>query len=262
VGAKLMEFMTVKDVVEGLKETQTVLVPMGVTEQHGYHLPLCTDTFVGYEKCKVAAERTGVFVTTPFHCGYSGGTLPGTINLSPQTVSLMVADTVESLAKQGFRTIIIVPGHGDGIFLQMLELGARMALWLRNLPPDALVAVAPITSDGSLGEEVPVDHLDCHAGFYETSVMMHLRGEWVRPDKPTDSPEFMQKLFAGKVGIFQEEKPVDDPAVVPRVSQREEFRVGVLGDPTKASAEWGERLFNAMVDELVTLVKRLHAGQR
>ena len=37
MGAKLMEWMTVKDMVEGLQETQTVLVPLGVTEQHGCH---------------------------------------------------------------------------------------------------------------------------------------------------------------------------------------------------------------------------------
>jgi len=260
--ARLMELMTVKEVAEGLRETQTVLVPMGVTEQHGYHLPLCTDTFVGYEKCKAAAERTGSFVTTPFHCGYSGGTLPGTINLSPQTVSLMAADTVESLAKQGFRTIVIVPGHGDTLFLQMLELGAKMVQWLRKLPADVAVAVAPITSDGGLGQKYPLDHLDCHAGFFETSVMMYLKPEWVRRQKPVDSPDFMRRLFAGETGIFVSEKLVDDPAVVPKVRQNEQMMIGVQGDPSKATAEWGERIFQAMVAELVELVGRLEAGRK
>ncbi|KPK86206.1 MAG: hypothetical protein AMJ81_01805 [Phycisphaerae bacterium SM23_33] len=260
--AKLMESMTVQDVMEALKETQTVLVPMGVTEQHGYHLPLCTDTLIGYETCKAAAEQTGAFVTPPYTCGYSGGTLPGTINLSPQTVSLMVADTVESLARQAFKTIILVPGHGDTIFLQMLELGAKMAQWLRNLPPDVMVAQATVFSQDGLGGTSPVGHLDCHAGFYETSLMMHLKPEWVRPDMPVDSPEFMRKLFAGQLGIFVGEKLVDDPAVVPRIRQHDDMKVGVQGDPTKASAEWGRKIFQGMVAVLVDLIRRLESGRK
>ena len=252
-----MEWMTVKDMVEGLQETQTVLVPLGVTEQHGCHLPLCTDTFVGYAKCKAAAEQTGSFVTPPYTCGYSGGTLPGTINLSPQTVSLMIADTVESLAKQGFRTIVLVPGHGDTTFLEMLRLGAKMAQWLRDIPAEALVAVAAIFGNDVLEEKTPVDHLDCHAGFFETSVMIYLKPECVRRDRPVDSPEFMEKLFLGQTGIFVAESLVDDPAVVPRIRQNEQMRIGVQGDPSKASAEWGEKIFRAVVARLVEVIRKL-----
>jgi creatinine amidohydrolase/Fe(II)-dependent formamide hydrolase-like protein len=174
----------------------------------------------------------------------------------------MAADTIESLAKQGFRTIVIVPGHGDTLFLQMLELGAKMVQWLRQLPADVVVAVAPITSDGGLGERYPLDHLDCHAGFFETSVMMYLKPEWVRPQKPVDDPGFMRRLFAGETGIFVSEKLVDDPAVVPRIRQNEQMLIGVQGDPSKATAEWGQRIFQAMVSELVELIGRLEAGRR
>lgn len=259
--ARLMESMTVKDVIDGLEHTRTVLVPLGVTEQHGYHLPLCTDTFVGYAKCKAAAEQAGWFVTPPYACGYSGGTLPGTINLSPQTVSLMVADTVESLAKQGFKTIVLVPGHGDRLFLQMLDLGAKMAQWLRHLPEDVLVALVAVFGSDGLDEQTPVQHLDCHAGFYETSVMMYLKPEWVRPEKPTDDPDFMQRMFRGEEGIFVEERLVTDPAVVPRVRWNDRARIGVIGDPGKASAEWGEKIFQTVVARIIEQVRRLEAGR-
>lgn len=258
---RLMESMTVKDVLDGLKQTRTVLVPLGVTEQHGYHLPLCTDTFVGYAKCKRAAEQTGWFVTPPYTCGYSGGTLPGTINLSPQTVSLMVADTVESLAKQGFKTIVLVPGHGDRLFLQMLELGAKMAQWLRNLPADVMVAHVVVFGENELDEAPPVDHLDCHAGFYETSLMLYLKPEWVRDERPTDDPRFMQSMFRGEAGIFVEDRLVDDEAVVPRVRWNDQARIGVIGDPTKATAQWGEKIFTGMVSKLVERVRKLEAGR-
>ncbi|OPX23116.1 MAG: hypothetical protein B1H04_04070 [Planctomycetales bacterium 4484_123] len=194
MSAKLMEFVTVNEVIDGLGETRTVLVPLGVTEQHGFHLPLCTDTFHAYELCKAASEQTGAFVTPPYHCGHSGGTLPGTINLSPQTVSLMTADTVESLARQGFKIIVLVPGHGGREFLRMVRLGASTVQSLRHWPEDVLVAIGALFCSEMFEEgQAPVDHLDCHSGFYETSVMLYLRPEWVRREKPTDCPDFMKR---------------------------------------------------------------------
>ena len=70
--AKLMENMTVKDVRSAFRDTRTILVPLGVVEQHGYHLPLSTDIHNAYEVCKRVSEKTGSVVAPPCSCSSLG----------------------------------------------------------------------------------------------------------------------------------------------------------------------------------------------
>ena len=81
--AYLWEFMTVKEMRAALKKTKTVILPVGVIEQHGYHLPLNTDVYNCYELARLASEKTGCLVAPPLTYTFSGGTLPGTININP-----------------------------------------------------------------------------------------------------------------------------------------------------------------------------------
>ena len=117
--ARLMEFMTVKDVEEGLRETQTVILPVGCVEQHGWHLPLSTDIHNAYEIAKRISAVTGCFVAPTMPYSYSGGSLPGTINIAPQTVSPSSMTSVvlwpnriqEYHRRAGSRRIGKHPGH-------------------------------------------------------------------------------------------------------------------------------------------------------
>ena len=110
--ARIMYNMTVREVREGLRETQTVLLPLGVVEQHGYHLLLSTDIHNAQEIAARASVETGCFVAPCVHYSFSGGTLPGTINITPQVFSLVVMDILRSLLAQGFRHVVILLGHG------------------------------------------------------------------------------------------------------------------------------------------------------
>ena len=100
----LMENMTVNEMRQALKKTKTVMVPLGVVEQHGYHLPLSTDIHNAYQIARRVSEKTGSLVAPPLSYSFSGGTLPGTINISPQTMSLVVNDICQSLVEQGFKS--------------------------------------------------------------------------------------------------------------------------------------------------------------
>lgn len=74
--ARIMWDMTVKEIREGLRETQTVIVPIGCVEQHGYHLPTSVDSYNAMELAARASALTGCFVAAPVHYSFSGGCCP------------------------------------------------------------------------------------------------------------------------------------------------------------------------------------------
>ena len=110
--ARIMAEMTVKEMRDGLKKCQTVILPIGCVEQHGYHLPLGTDIHNAVEISRRVSARTGCLVAPAVHYSFSGGMLPGTINVSPATVTSLLGDIATSLHVQGFRTIGFLLGHG------------------------------------------------------------------------------------------------------------------------------------------------------
>jgi len=112
VKARPMEAMTVEEVRDGLKETRTVILPVGCVEQHGYHLPLSVDIHNAVEIALRASAQTGCFVAPALSYSFSGGMLPGTINISPQAFSLVLMEICHSLIGQGFGDVAILLGHG------------------------------------------------------------------------------------------------------------------------------------------------------
>ena len=79
--ARLMAEMTVAEMLHALEETSTVLLPSGGTEQHGYHLPLSTDTIFAEEVAAEVSRRTGCLVMPALNYSFSGGLLAGTVIL-------------------------------------------------------------------------------------------------------------------------------------------------------------------------------------
>lgn len=99
-----------------IKENCVVLVPLGATEEHGHHLPLNVDTKIVLNICRNAAERTKMDVLLPpipfgFESHHMG--FPGTIDI-PSSILIEFGRAVTgSLAKHGFRHILLVNGHGS-----------------------------------------------------------------------------------------------------------------------------------------------------
>ena len=106
----IMENMTVKDMEEALSSTRTAVIPVGVVEQHGFHLPLSTDIHNVQEVAKRAAPQMNAVIAPTIPYCYSGGELLGTVNVSPQVFSLYVMDICSEFFHMGFRNIVIFLG--------------------------------------------------------------------------------------------------------------------------------------------------------
>ena len=124
----VMENMTVKLVREYLRRKKSIIVPLGVIEQHGYHLPLKTDALLAGQIAKRIGQRADVLVSPVICTSFSGGGLPGTINISPAVMSLVVSDTLLSLAAQGFRNFYIWLSHGGSENARALDNALKLLL--------------------------------------------------------------------------------------------------------------------------------------
>jgi len=190
----LMEHMTVEDVRRALQRTKTVLVPLGVTEQHGYHLPLSTDVHNAYQIARRVSARTGAVVAPPLWYSYSGGSLPGTINVAPQVMALMVSEIIQSLLQQGFRNVLLILGHAGSENLQALK--DLTSLFLARHPEltNVVVALGPVWEFSATFKKAFEEH-DYHAGYIETSLMLYWAPEQVRTERIVqDQPEVAESL--------------------------------------------------------------------
>lgn len=244
-----MAEMTVEDVLRALAETCTVLLPSGGTEQHGYHLPLSTDTIFAEEVACEVSRRTGCLVAPSLPYSFSGGLLAGTTDISPDTTLRLVLDLGRSLAEQGLRNLLLVTGHCGREHLEVLEeAGYR----LRELAPGLTVALCPLPSFSPTWRAFAERESD-HAGKGETSLMLYLRPHLVRPERPRDTDR--TKCLPPRVWVREEY--VLGPRPAPR-RRPAPYRYGVQGtDPNEAAAELGKQLFEEMVAGLAGLVERL-----
>ena len=268
---RLMENMTVKDVIEAQKETKTVLLPIGGTEQHGWHLPLSTDAIIAYFLAKEASNITGCLVAPVLKYSHSYGTLPGTTNISPDTLRRMVTEICESLIGQGFENVILVLGHGEPSTIHAVEdavssLGkkkeGKVILYGEDSPP-------PPEEKKEVTEEEP----DGHAGTGETSAVMYVRPDLVKEEKPFDPKErwwINTVIGIHQAGVWWKGDRMKKLSHVPweevmmRIKEAEKkffpVKYGIFGDPTKATKQKGRIYLEQKVKALADFIRKVDSG--
>ncbi|MBE9531400.1 MAG: creatininase family protein [Proteobacteria bacterium] len=229
--------MTMKDFKDGLKETQTLIVPYGTIEAHGTHLPLSTDTIAMVRVCEEAAKQIPVFVAPPIHYGVctSSGQHPGSLGITPETLRRITIDIVRDGAKKGLKNFILISGHGGGIHtFAMKEAGEILKAENKD------IEVAALTIYEILGKEAELiaeSEGDSHAGELETSLMLHLTPGLVKGRSPKERPQFKRPFIA--------------------TDKIKYWPGAVNGDPSLATIEKGGRFFNVMIEKTVGLVREI-----
>jgi creatinine amidohydrolase len=120
-----------KEVQNYIRENDTVIVPIGSTEQHGGGCPVLTDTIIAEFLALELGSANNVWVSPVIPVGDSLSHLgfPGTISLKPTTLIFVIKDYITSLYKGGFRRFLVVNGHSDnyGVILAAFsELGEEL----------------------------------------------------------------------------------------------------------------------------------------
>jgi creatinine amidohydrolase len=258
-----MEKMTVKMVRDYLTRKKSIIIPVGVIEQHGYHLPLNTDALIAQKLSLLIGEKTEILVAPVMYQSFSGGDCPGTINISPATMSLVMGDMLISLVSQGFKNFYIVLCHGGSENDRALDNALKLLLRTNPAFKEVMIALMPawkfdLEKNGYLKG---FSEGDWHAGWLETSLVIALAPELVRMDElALDSDEMMKLMVEHPDNYQHAEKIIDDELVVPRMSQRKEIKVGVMGyHPEKATREIGRKAIDCMVKFAAGKINHLEA---
>ena len=214
------------------------ILPIGATEQHGPHMGCGMDAVIADELCKAVSKRTGVpmLPTMPYGCSLGHSQRwPGTIGVQPITLIELIKQIGDWAYHSGVRRFFIVNTHVTN------AAPLRCALeMLRAEHDDLMVAVI---NSATLSERVRRFHFadadDWHANDAETSLMLAVAPEMVRPDllKQADDPDRTEgHVFAHPVN---------------RTSLN-----GVTGTPSLATADKGREGFEWMVQDLSELITK------
>lgn len=162
-----------------------IVIPFGAIEQHERHLPLDTDALLGDHLGPLLAQRLDALCAPTVRVGCSEQHMgrAGTLSIRPETLRHIVHDIVDSLARHGFRTIVLLPTHA-GNATPLADAARTAELW-------SGVRVATIADMGALAsalqgttEQHLSDAAIVHAGEIETSLVLALDPGAVRDAGP------------------------------------------------------------------------------
>lgn len=230
------------------RERSLLVLPIASVEQHGGHLPVFTDSLLNEGLVEGAVDRlppdAAVWVLPPVyygksteHCDFSG-----TLSLSTETLLAVLRDLLAGLSGDGWRKLLIVNSHGGNP--EILALAARDAR--AGLGLNVYVVN---TGDLYAHEAFPERELNygIHGGALETSVMLALKPEWVRPDQ--FRAEYPVKV---EQSHFKLGGAVTFGWLTSDISES-----GVIGDPALASADIGREICERVCTRLADMMLEL-----
>jgi len=210
------------------------LLPLGATEPHGPHAPLATDTMISVGICNRAAERLEgemqvlVLPAVPYGVTRYGSAFPGAVSIGEETLRSLVTEIADTA-----RPLVLVNSHFEPEQVETLR-STRFPLLDLTRRKNA----ERLTDEFRSGS--------CHAGRYETSLVLAEQAELVHVDR----------MFA------LDEWHVDMPAAI-RAGQTDFAAMGMdqayCGSPAEASAEEGRQTFETLTEMLVDLIREVGA---
>ncbi|MBI3268085.1 MAG: creatininase family protein [Planctomycetes bacterium] len=232
--------------VRALDLARTVLLlPVGATEAHGPHLPLATDVLIGEAMAHAAAERLAarghpalVLPALAYSVARFAAGFPGTLSIRPETATALVVDVARALADQGVRRLGLANAHLDPGHL------ASLAAAVEAIRAEGRIAVAfpDLTrKPWSLRLTEEFRSGACHAGRFESSIVLAARPELVREGLRTALPPNPASLSRA----IRDGKSTFEEAGGPRA---------YFGDPAAAGADEGRatiETLGAILEEAV-----------
>ncbi len=234
-----LDELTTKEVEKAAAKGTVIIFPVGSVEEHGSHLPLCTDSLQPEYVALEVAKKTGCLVAPAFRYGIcnAGRNFPGTLTIQFNTLYNFALDVLSELVRHGFNKIIVMSGHAGNSHMVALRMAAQKVV-IDNAQKNKIRIM--VLSDYDFAYELKDKYTqanDGHAGTIETSRIMAIKPELVKtPEKPT--PTNMPRF-----------EVVADP--------EKYFPSGVIGDPTAASASKGQKINQYIIEQVERLVKEL-----
>ena len=236
----IMENMTWKDIEEYLQKNKTILIPTGVYEEHGHHLPVNTDNVIGYELAKKAGENLNLLVAplVPFGIARKTREFPGSIMLNFETLKHLIEDILTVYIENGFKKLILFSFHGSSNHLMALN-EAAYTVKKEKKDPDLHIYILSSHDLGADSRLLKIlKTMPIHSGELETSIMLYLAENHVKMDKAVkEEPKFPE------FELFLTGKPW--------------MEIGVMGDATKGDKEKGKEIMEIFIEKLTEKLQKI-----
>ena len=239
------------EVATYLKTGETVIVPVGATEQHGPHDPLGTDTFIANEVSLRLARRINALVAPVISYGVSSEHrgFKGVAYITAATLAMVVQDICRSLAEVGFRRIILLNGHGSNS-----PALAPTARELRNDLPIGTMVI-PFTYTDGMKPDQSAHYIGPEVGFHanigETSAVLAIDDTLVDMEKAVAYyPKFPIPDWVAAWGVFWN----SSPDLIIRLTP-----TGTWGDPSGSTPQLGTQFLQEIEDSCVQLLNDVEA---
>ena len=249
---RFLAYLTAEDVRALPKEQAAVVLVVGAIEQHGPHLPIVTDLALGVSILALAAERLDpsvqLWILPPLAYGRSveHEGFAGTVTLSQETLSAFIHDIARSVARSGFRRLVLFNSHGGNV--SVVETAARDARRSTGL------MVFPFSMFRIGLDYPPISEQEArwgtHAGEWETSMMLALTPELVDMQRAATAEGYAtfasEPEHLGLLGPIPFAWSTDDVSAT-----------GAIGDPRAASVERGRDIVELSVAKIAVALEEI-----
>jgi creatinine amidohydrolase len=240
----LWEELTGPDFVKAIKASQgTCLLPIGILEKHGPHLPIGSDLLNARYTAIHAAQKQYVIVFPQYYFGQIAEARhePGTVSYSRELQLAMLQATTDEMGRNGCKKILIINGHGGNAHLLPYFVQTQL-----DQPHDYVVYLFDQRTPTTGGPKKKTTN-DQHAGESETSKLMIVRPDLVHPERAN-----------AESGADQHHQNLPD-GVYTGIWWYARFPDHYAGDGSAASRELGEYQMNWWVDSVSRVLAAIKA---
>jgi creatinine amidohydrolase len=214
---------------EAHRPADVAVLPVGSFEQHGAYLPLATDTIVACAVAHEIAQQYNVRLLPPItiSCSHEHAAWPGTVSISARTLHSLVVDVANSLRQSGVDRLVLINGHGGNYVLSNIVQeytaahGPKMSLFPQGTDWTLARQYAGMSTNG---------HTDMHAGELETSILLHVAPDVVRPGNETADVR------------------ADDRPHLLTLGMKAYTESGVIGFPSRGTAQKGAACLRSLAE--------------
>lgn len=235
---------------------KVILIPIGHTEQHGYHLPLCVDTVIIDSIARGVTSRVPTrsyaLPVMPYGVSTHRASFAATMNAGGRAFEDFWVAVIDILVSRGFDRFYFMSGHGgNSSFL------VNVVKYAGERHRRIFCATAYLHTSGSIGAAALQKYRTSkiggmgHAGELETSYMLHLRPDLCRMERVVDemdfvsTPDYYMDWIEG--GALVANPPWDD-----------DTKTGAYGAGSHATAEKGRLWLEAAIAEKIDHVEQIH----
>lgn len=242
------EELTAEELEKAAKETQVCVIPMGVVEKHGSHLPLGTDMIIGRTFAEMAA-KIEPFVIFPYYCFgqiNEARHVPGTIAVSPKMQMELLDEVVKEIRRNGFKKIVLLESHGGNTSLLDFFLQAQ----LHEKRDYVVYKIGVFDIIDQCCRDFDPSREDGHAARTETELVMAYHPELVHMDRV--NPE-------GAVNLHRLDhlKGARTP-----VSWYADHPTHQDGDPTIATREVGQKKYEIAAAYIADIIRGIKEDEK